>query len=368
MKSKIFNPFTLLIIYFSCFPFWLAAQTKVSGQILPGKNYPLELWAYDLESNKYRLDQKLHLDKEGRFSFEISSEPQLYKLWLNGNGLVFINDGDLDINIQINMKAKANPFQIKGSLATQQLLEYSLIVNDLQQNLLYPLESKLKEAMQSANQKKIKLVEQEYSNNLGLFVDSLDRLISGYGPSLAVFSIIRTLDFNKYLDPIKKWHQTFLKERPNSPFTHKLQQLIRGAKDLQIGQSAPEIELTRIYDGTLQSLSAFKGQIVLLDFWASWCLPCRKENVEFKKIYKKYAQKGFQIWGISLDKNASAWKKAIKKDQLPWILSLSQNGEAEQVYKVVSLPSNFLIDQGGKILAKNLSGEELDVWFKKKIK
>jgi peroxiredoxin len=116
-------------------------------------------------------------------------------------------------------------------------------------------------------------------------------------------------------------------------------------------------------DGNPIKLSDLKGKYVLIDFWASWCGPCRKENPNVVKAYAKFRDKGFEILGVSLDKNKEAWIKAIADDQLTWkhVSDLKYwNNEVGVLYAVRAVPQNFLIDPTGKIVAKNLRSEALE--------
>lgn len=119
------------------------------------------------------------------------------------------------------------------------------------------------------------------------------------------------------------------------------------------------------------SLDEFKGSYVLLDFWASWCRPCRAENPTMKEAYHKYKKHNFQILGISLDVDRSKWLKAIKEDKLPWKQISDLNGGENKVaklYGVGSIPMNFLLDPNGIIIAKNLRGKDLEKFLKTVIK
>ena len=128
------------------------------------------------------------------------------------------------------------------------------------------------------------------------------------------------------------------------------------------GKAAPAISMTN-KDGKIVHLSDFKGKYVLIDFWASWCGPCRKENPNVVAAYKKYHDKGFEILGISLDSKKDAWLKAIEADGLTWThvseLKGWQNSAAKE-YGVRAVPASFLIDPNGNVVGKDLRGEELN--------
>ncbi len=121
-------------------------------------------------------------------------------------------------------------------------------------------------------------------------------------------------------------------------------------------------------DGKPLRLSDLKGKVVLLDFWASWCGPCRRENPNVVKIYEKYKDAGFTVMSVSLDKDKNAWQAAIKTDNLSWPNHVSDlkawSNEAAQLYKVTGIPFTVLIDKEGKIIKTNVRGEELELLLK----
>lgn len=143
---------------------------------------------------------------------------------------------------------------------------------------------------------------------------------------------------------------------------------------LKIGDKAPDI-IQQSINGQSLSLSSLEGYIVLVDFWASWCGPCRKENPNLVEAYQQYKEasfadaKGFIILSVSLDMREAAWKKAIEDDNLEWPYHVSDlkgwRNEAAQLYGVRSIPASYLLDADGTIIAINLRGEELHKKLKK---
>lgn len=132
--------------------------------------------------------------------------------------------------------------------------------------------------------------------------------------------------------------------------------------DLQIGKKAPNFK-AKNPEGKEISLYENLGKVTLVDFWASWCGPCRQENPNVVKLYNMYKAKGLQIIGVSLDKDEQNWKKAIEKDQLTW-MHLSNlkfwNDPIAELYQVSSIPQTYLLDENGIIIAKNLRGATLE--------
>ncbi len=179
---------------------------------------------------------------------------------------------------------------------------------------------------------------------------------------VAAFEILENYSFNpdpKELEPVYNSLDTSIQ---TSYYGKKIRETLESAKKTAIGSIAPEFSQENA-DGKPITLSSFKGKYTLVDFWASWCGPCRAENPNVVKAYSKFHPKGFEILGVSLDSKKDKWLEAVKKDGLNWTqvsdLKGWQNSVAD-TYGVRAIPMNYLLDKDGKIIGKSLRGDELE--------
>jgi len=151
-------------------------------------------------------------------------------------------------------------------------------------------------------------------------------------------------------------------------YLKELQNKLAKVSQLEVGQQAPDFTIKGA-DQKVIKLSDFKGKYVLLDFWASWCGPCRREMPHVKAAYEQFKGNNFQVFAVSIDSDATAWKKALEEDNMPFVHALDVKGKQSvgDLYMVRAIPTNFLIDSTGKIIAKNLRGEELSKFLESRL-
>ena len=142
---------------------------------------------------------------------------------------------------------------------------------------------------------------------------------------------------------------------------------LNGYAQPKIGEQVQEIALKNA-NGDAEKLSDLRGKLVLIDFWASWCGPCRHSNKELVKLYSKYKAKGFEIYGVSIDDDAEAWKKAVAADQITWKQvneQIDSESSLANAWKIKVIPSSFLLDKDGKLIARDPTPNEIEHYLKR---
>jgi peroxiredoxin len=215
---------------------------------------------------------------------------------------------------------------------------------------------------QSISQAKREEIQAEYADNQAKMIKALEEFVIGHDGSLVSYFAATYIIPKSPISLTEKAVRQMKKDVPTLAKTIELEERLNSIKPLDIGGLAPEIALNSP-DGEIVKLSSLRGKVVLIDFWASWCGPCRRENPNVVRAYNKFKDKGFEIYGVSLDKDARKWEYAIKKDGITWVQVSDLKGwsnVAAKRYKVSSIPQTILLGRDGRIIAKNLRGPALE--------
>lgn len=191
----------------------------------------------------------------------------------------------------------------------------------------------------------------------------IDSFIKSHSHSLvAAYALYRDYSYRMTSEEINRRVALLDTALHKTPYVKMLNDLVKVRETVSIGNKAPDFSITRV-DGVKVNLSDYIGKgYLLLDFWASWCVPCRRESPTIVKAFNTYHSRGFNIFAVSLDKNRAAWLKAIADDHLDYVHTSALkywDSEPARLYGVRSIPSNVLIGPDGRIVAKNLRGEQL---------
>lgn len=282
---------------------------------------------------------------------------------------LFLEKGTMNINAKDSLKSAI----VSGSKAHNELVKLNKVQKKFDDDLenlrteyrkisgeknndsrLPDIGAKMRDVSKNKHENLYDYLQVNYKSPIALYV--LDKYS---GPDIALEKIEPI--FNKLSESLR-----------NSPSGQAYKEKIEAARNTSVGAYAMNFTQNDTL-GNPVSLSDFKGKYVLIDFWASWCGPCRAENPNVVKAFNEYKDKGFTIVGISLDQPGkhAAWMEAIHKDGLTWTQLSDLKGwknEVSKMYNIQAIPQNFLLDPKGKIIAKNIRGEELHEILAEQIK
>jgi len=359
MKSYL-NLLTIILLFLlnSCNQKDFDGKVELSGQI---SNFNLnELILYKQTGYDFMVVDTLGLDKKGNFKYELKlDEPGFYELRLGDSKSIqlALEKNDLEISYDF----LNGELTIKGSEDAKHMMRINELLQEYQKDINL-LNSAYFEAMTNNKVNAVKDIQDKAMNFEIEYSEKAKEIVKEMEGSFVALSAIPLINFR---DNFLFWDEIVSKlyeKYPTMKLVSNLQMEIEEMRPLSIGQIAPEISLNNPKDEII-NLSDFRGKYVLIDFWAAWCKPCREENPNVKRLYDQFKDKGFEVFGVSLDRTKDAWVKAIADDGLTWthVSDLKYfNSDAAATYKINAIPATYLIDPDGKIVAKDLRGQGLE--------
>lgn len=352
-----------------------SSSDQISGSIKGAEGETFYL--YRFVSNRPVMTDSVTIAADGSFTLnpEKAMELNFYQLAQKGQqGIVFITDSTENLCITATAEDMVESVDFSGSKHSELLDQFQDEIRPLQVQMM-----ELKEMSQNPN-----VPELERSQAFGQIVDinkarreKAIAFIESNSTSPASLAALSEININQDIDFYEKVSQDLKGSFGHSYYFKMVDQQIQHAKQPKapagqapaknakytVGMDAPDIVMNNP-EGDEMKLSDLRGKVVMIDFWASWCGPCRRENPNVVKAYNKYNKDGFEIFSVSLDKDVNRWKGAIQQDGLIWPGHVSDlqgwKNAASQEYGVSSIPHTILIDRDGKIIGTHLRGSALE--------
>jgi thiol-disulfide isomerase/thioredoxin len=344
-------------------------EKKSTNTIIKGKiegKAARSVYIQELTKTRFVMIDSTKVDEKGNFTISISTltEPTLCFVTFDaprppGFPIVLGNGTKLKLEINNSDWISYKPTGDKHTLKINEL--YNIYINhdkalqtlNNEVSLIDPI--KITDSLRQAVSNQFKNMQIKRNEDISNFVKSNEGSPASYYASTFLFEEIN-------LSLMQVAYEKLNQSMPESKYTKDLKSNIDAIAPLEVGGIAPDIIMKNM-DGVEMKMSSLRGKIVLIDFWASWCGPCRKENPNVVKLYNQYKDKGFEILGVSLDDNPDKWKAAVLHDGLTWKHVSDLKGwqnSAAQTYQVSSIPFTVLLDKNGRIIAKGLRGSDLE--------
>ena len=358
----------ILLLTMSC----SSKNETISGKFSDAEGQMIYL--EELTPTAVVVKDSVKLNNDGAFGFNITVEvPKFFRIRESKNNFFnIILSPEEKVSVTGKLPELPFTYTIEGSEESMELhalnkflldlykendsLNRELQMHQMQQN---------QEAFIATSQQQATLIDRQSDFIRSFITKNTGKLVSlaavtNLKPDEDLSYYLKVADGLKETLPNSEYYTNF--NAKVSEFKARMDEIEAQNKKLGIGAQAPDITLSTP-EGKLLSLSSLKGKVVLIDFWASWCRPCRAENPNVVKLYNKYKSKGFDVLGVSLDKSKDSWIQAIKQDGLSWnhISDLGHwQSSVVPLYNIEGIPQTYLVDKEGVIIGKNLRGEELE--------
>jgi peroxiredoxin len=347
-----------------------------SGMKNPGKMVYLEEISFGKDQPPIALDSAKLAGANGSFSLKGTGKPgSIYELIFDENSapVPLINDAQ-EISLEIDFGAKEDFYTVKGSDGSKQIQE--LISTYGKKSALVEQSFAVLDSLKRMGSPDSSLIQATGVKNTA--ITNLNSYLKNFisnasNPTLGLLAMSwapQSFSKSEFESSLKALQEKYpenaeinkMKKTYDAQAARQSQMEQEQGNSSWVGKQAPELSLPDI-NGRNIPLSSFKGKFVLVDFWASWCGPCRNENPNVVKVFQEFRNKNFTILGVSLDKEKEAWKQAIREDQLNWtqVSDLKYwNSKAVDIFQFQGIPFNILVDPQGKIIAQELRGDALE--------
>ncbi|MBL6667066.1 MAG: AhpC/TSA family protein [Crocinitomicaceae bacterium] len=366
MKCKLL----FICLFFTHMGIGQTAIVKLSGSIFGAQTDTLFV-SQMYDNNRVKDFDTIIMDKAGKFSADlILPHEDYYLLRLENNNIHLVCRNQSDIKIYGDGK-KLNDFC--NILNSDESASMNTFVKEIER---FQLKNDSAIAAVKKDPSQSESINQYMQKEYYAFQNKLKVFVGSNSNSAALVVALSAINLDQdpktYASIIQQLNKSFPNSLTVQKYTENFEKIMlekEKNKPLGIGKLAPDFEELMLDRKTALKLSDLRGKVVLIDFWASWCGPCRRENPNVVKTYNRYKEKGFTIMSVSLDKDLAKWKAAIEADQLSWPNHVSDLGgwqsKVSRLYQVGSVPFTVLIDAEGKIIKTNLRGSALEAELEK---